>query len=83
MTWIQKAVLASVAFYILLMVAEIMTHPQILPGAVAGSVLLGVVAGAFLYRDDHNLHSGEMILVWAMILLFVCYGVLCMTGVIS
>ena len=83
MTWIQKAVLASVVFYILLMIAEIISHPQILPGAVAGSILLGIAAGAFLYRNDHRLHSGEMILVWTMILLFVCYGILCMTGVIS
>lgn len=82
MSWIRTSIVAAVAFYILLMIAEIISHPDVLPAAFFGSVLLGIVAGAFLYHDDHAIHSGEMVLVWAMILLFILYGVLCLAGVI-
>ena len=82
MNLIEKAVVAGIAAYILLMAAEITSHPAVLAGAVIGAVLLGIVASVFLSTRDHAVHTGEMILVWAMILLFVLYGVLCWFGVI-
>lgn len=82
MNWIPKTVIAAVAFYILLMAAEAVSHPEILAGAVAGSVLLGIVACIFLANREHAVHTGEMVLVWVLILLFVLYGVLCWFGVI-
>lgn len=82
MNLIEKAVVAGIAAYILLMAAEIISHPAVLAGAVIGAVLLGIVASVFLSTREHVVHTGEMILVWAMILLFVLYGVLCWFGVI-
>ena len=78
MNLIEKAVVAGIAAYILLMAAEIISHPAVLAGAVIGAVLLGIVASVFLSTREHAV----MILVWAMILLFVLYGVLCWFGVI-
>lgn len=82
MNLIEKAVVAGIAVYILLMAAEIISHPSVLAGAVIGALLLGIVASVFLSTREHAVHTGEMILVWAMILLFVLYGVLCWFGVI-
>lgn len=79
---IAKVVAAAVAFYILLMAFEIISHPAVLAAAVIGAVLLGIVASVFLSSREHAVHTGEMILVWIMILLFVLYGVLCWFGVI-
>lgn len=79
---IEKAVVAGVAFYILLMILEVISHPVVLAGAVAGAVLLGILASVFLYSREHAVHTGEMVLVWVMILLFVLYGVLYWFGVI-
>ena len=82
MNLIEKAVVAGIAAYILHMAAEIISHPAVLAGSVIGAVLLGIVASVFLSTREHAVHTGEMILVWAMILLFVLYGVLCWFGVI-
>lgn len=79
---IEKAVVAGVAFYILLMVLEVISRPAVLAGAVIGAVLLGILASVFLSSREHAVHTGEMVLVWVMILLFVLYGVLCWFGVI-
>lgn len=81
MNWIPKAVVLVVVFYILLMAAEVVSHPEILAGTVIGAVLLGIVAVVFLAQQEHTVHTGEMALVWILILLFVFYGVLCWFGV--
>ncbi len=79
---IEKAVVAGVAFYILLMALEVISHPAVLAGAVIGAVLLGILASVFLSSREYAVHTGEMVLVWVMILLFVLYGVLYWFGVI-
>ncbi|HJJ99066.1 MAG TPA: hypothetical protein O0X23_02490 [Methanocorpusculum sp.] len=80
---IERAVVAGVAFYVFLMILEVIIHPAALAGAVAGAVLLGILASVFLSSHEHAVHIGEMILAWVMILLFVLYGVLRSFGVIS
>lgn len=82
MTWISLAALCGIAFYIILMIIEIFHHPESIFGAIFGSILLGLLAGAFLYKNEHKLHSIEMILLWAMIFLFIGYGALRYIGVI-
>lgn len=79
---IEKAVVAGVAFYILLMALEVISNPAVLAGAVIGAVLLGILASVFLSSREYAVHIGEMVLVWVMILLFVLYGVLYWFGVI-
>ncbi|MDR0439099.1 MAG: hypothetical protein LBH02_02635 [Methanocalculaceae archaeon] len=72
---ITKIVMTIVAFYILLMALEVINHPAVLTGAVIGTVLICAVANIFLTSREHAVHTGEMILIWVMILLFVFYGV--------
>lgn len=79
---IEKAVVAGVAFYILLIALGVISHPAVLAEAVIGAVLLGILASVFLFSREYAVHTGEMVLVWVMILLFVLYGVLYWFGVI-
>ena len=54
MNLIEKAVVAGIAAYILLMAAEIISHPAVLAGAVIGAVLLGIVASVFLSTRERQ-----------------------------
>lgn len=71
---IFKAVLIGAVFYIALMIVEGALHPAILPAAAIGAVILGFLATVFLWENDHAVHIGEIIVLWAMVLLFVAYG---------
>jgi hypothetical protein len=66
--------MAMVTFYILLMAFEIINHPAIFTGMIIGAVLLVVIAKIFLSSSEYAVHTGEMILVWVMVLLFLFYG---------
>ena len=71
---IFKAVLIGAVFYIALMIVEGAMHPEILPAAAVGSVILGFLATVFLWENEHAVHKGEVIILWTMVLLFVAYG---------
>ncbi len=80
---IFKVILAGAAFYILLMILESAMHPQIILPAVAGSVILAGLASVFAAQNDAPVHTGEVVLLWAMVLLFAGYGLLAFFGVIQ
>jgi hypothetical protein len=67
--------MAMVTFYILLMALEIISHPAVFTGMIIGSILLVVIAKIFRSSSEYAVHTGEMILVWVMVLLFLFYGV--------
>ena len=71
---IFKAVLIGAVFYIALMIVEGAMHPEILPAAAVGSVILGFLATVFLWENEHAVHKGEVITLWTMVLLFAVYG---------
>ncbi|HJJ89635.1 MAG TPA: hypothetical protein O0Y05_01100 [Methanocorpusculum sp.] len=71
---IEKVVVTGVAFYVLLMIFETICYPSVLLEATVGSVLLGILTSVFLSSREHAIHTGEMVLVWSMIMLFVLYG---------
>ena len=71
---IFKAVLIGAVFYIALMIVEGAMHPEILPAAAVGSVILGFLATVFLWENEHAVHKGEVIILWTMVLLFAVYG---------
>jgi hypothetical protein len=72
----------GVVFYILLMLVEAALYPQMLLGAVLGSVFLGLLATVFVWTNENAKHVVEMVLIWVMIFGFVAYGFLCFGGVI-
>lgn len=71
---IFKGILAAAVVYIVLMIIEGALHPAILPAAAVGSVILGFLATVFLWENEHAVHKGEVIILWAMVLLFAAYG---------
>ena len=71
---IFKAVLIGAVFYIALMIVEGAMHPEILPAAAVGAVILGFLATVFLWENEHAVHKGEVIILWTMVLLFAAYG---------
>ncbi|MDO5844558.1 MAG: hypothetical protein Q4Q53_05390 [Methanocorpusculum sp.] len=79
---IPKIVLIAAAFYIILMLWEGALHQEVLLGGVIGSVLLAVLASIFFIKSEHAVHVGEIIVLWAMVLAFVAYGLLCFGGIL-
>ncbi|MEA5037855.1 hypothetical protein SDC9_35862 [bioreactor metagenome] len=82
MKCIPLAACICVAFYVILMLLEASLHPAILPGAILGSIVLGILAAIFIWKSDHAKHLGEVILIWIMVLGFISYGLLCFGGII-
>ncbi len=82
MNYIPLAAVIGSAFYVILMLIESSLHPAVLPGAILGAVLIGILAGMFVWKSDHTKHTGEMILVWVMIIGFVIYGLLRFGGIL-
>lgn len=82
MNYIPLAAVIGSAFYVILMLLESSLHPVVLPGAILGAVLIGILAGMFVWKSDHTKHIGEMILIWVMILGFVIYRLLRFGGIL-
>ena len=82
MKYIPFAAAAGAGFYIILMLIESSLHPAALPGALLGSVLLGLLATLFFWKSDHAKHTGEMVLIWVMIFCFIIYRLLRFWGVV-
>ncbi len=76
MNYIPLSAVIGSAFYVILMLLESSLHPVVLPGAILGAVFIGILSGMFVWKSDHTKHTVEMILLWAMILGFVVYGLL-------
>ena len=73
---IREAILFGGVVYILITIAQILDRPMIwLEGAVV-SVALAAATSFYLMRDEHRLHTSEIIALWAAVLLFLVYGTL-------
>ncbi len=82
MNYIPFTAAAGAGFYIILMLIESSLHSAVLPVALLGSLLLGLLATLFVWKSDHAKHTGEMVLVWVMIFCFVIYGLRHFWGVV-
>ena len=73
---IREAILFGGVLYILITLAQVLDRPMIwLEGAVV-SVALAAATSSYLMRDEHRLHTSEIIALWAAVLLFLVYGTL-------
>lgn len=80
--WIPITALLCALFYIIVMIWQSISVPEILPAAITGSLLLAVLASLFFVRNEKGIHIGETVLLWAMVMSFVVYGVLRLMGVL-
>jgi len=82
MSLIRLVCLSGSAFYALIFVIQANEHRPVLGEAIAGIVIIGFLSALSFKTDQHDLHQGEMILVWACILLFALYALLRTGGII-
>jgi len=67
---IREAILFGGVVYILITIAQILDRPMIwLEGAVV-SVALAAATSFYLMRDEHRLHTSEIIALWRQFFYF-------------
>lgn len=82
MSLIRNICLAGSTFYALMFVIQAMQHRPVIGEAIAGIAIIVFLNAVSFRTDEHELHTGEMILVWACVLLFALYALLRAGGVI-
>ena len=82
MSLIRQVSLAGSAFYGLIFVIQAMDHRPVIGEAIAGITIITFLSVLSFKTDQHDLHLGEMILVWSCILLFALYALLRAGGII-
>jgi hypothetical protein len=79
---IRNVSLAGSVFYALIFIIQAMQHRPVFAEAVAGIGIIIFLTMVSFRTDEHELHTGEMILVWGCILLFSLYALLRAGGII-
>ncbi len=73
---IREAIIFGGVVYILITLAQVLDRPMIWLEGVVVSVALAAATIFYLVRDEHELHTSEIIALWAAVLLFLVYGML-------
>ena len=79
---IRKAILFGGVLYILITLMQVLDRPMIWLEGIVVSVALAAATAYYLMRDEHRLHTSEMVALWAAVLLFAVYGFLKFGGVL-
>ena len=82
MSLIRSICMGASACYALLFIAQAIEHPPVLGETIAGVGIIIFLTAVSFKTDEHQLHLGEMILVWTCILLFALYALLRTGGII-
>jgi len=82
MSLIRQVSLAGIVFYGLIFVIQAMDHRPVWAESVAGIAIITFLAVLSFKTDEHELHLGEMVLIWSCILLFALYALLRAGGII-
>jgi hypothetical protein len=73
---IREAILFGGVLYILITIAQVIDRPSIWAEGIIVSVVLAIATAYYLIKDEHRLHTAEIVALWAAVLLFVVYGML-------
>jgi hypothetical protein len=79
---IREAILFGGVLYILITIAQIIDRPAIWPAGIIAAGMLAIVTAFYLLRDEHRLHTSEIVALWVAVLLFMVYGILKYGGVL-
>jgi hypothetical protein len=82
MSLIRQVSLAGSAFYALIFIIQTMQYRPVLAESIIGIGIIGFLSLLSFKTDEHELHTGEVIIIWACILLFALYALLKAGGVI-
>jgi O-antigen/teichoic acid export membrane protein len=73
---IREVILFGGVLYILITIAQLIDRPSIWAEGIIVSVVLAIATAYYLMKDEHRLHTAEIVALWAAVLLFVVYGML-------
>lgn len=79
---IRTVCLAGSIFYAAIFLLQALEYHPVIGEAIAGIAIIAILTIISFRTDEHELHRGEMILVWTCILLFSLYALLRAGGVI-
>jgi len=79
---IREAILFGGVLYILITIAQIINRPAIWAEGIIVAVVLTIATAFYLIKDEHRLHTAEIVALWAAVLLFVVYGTLKYAGLL-
>jgi hypothetical protein len=79
---IRTVCLAGSIFYTAIFLLQAWEYHPVIGEAIAGIAIIAILTIISFRTDEHELHRGEMILVWTCILLFSLYALLRAGGVI-
>lgn len=82
MSLIRNVLLGGSAFYAILFVIQAIQHQPVWAESVVGITIIVLFSALAFKTDEHELHIGEMIMIWSCILLFVLYALFRTGGVI-
>ncbi|PKL59005.1 MAG: hypothetical protein CVV33_09865 [Methanomicrobiales archaeon HGW-Methanomicrobiales-4] len=82
MSLIRQVSMVGIIFYGLIFVIQAMDHRPVWGESLAGIAIIAFLGAISFKSDEHPLHVGEMILIWACILLFALYALLRAGGII-
>lgn len=73
---IREAILFGGVLYVLITIAQIIERPSIWAEGVVVACVLAIATAYYVLKDEHRLHTTEILVLWAAVLLFVVYGIL-------
>lgn len=82
MSFIRTVLLTGSAFYAILFIIQALQYQPAWIESLVGISIVGFLCALSFKTDEHELHSGEMILIWTCILLFALYALLRTGGII-
>jgi len=71
---IRETILFGGVLYILITIAQIIERPSIWAEGVIVAIVLAIATAYYLIKDEHRLHTAEIVALWAAVLLFMVYG---------
>lgn len=77
---IREAVAAGVAFYLLVMLVQVVVFPAAMVQGIALACALLAGLGLYLYRRKDELERLEIAVLWVCVLLFLAYALMSLGG---
>jgi hypothetical protein len=82
MSLIRTVCLSGSVCYALIFIIQAIDRRPLLEEAIAGILMIAFLSAISCTTDEHELHTGEMIMIWSCILLFALYALLRAGGIV-
>lgn len=79
---IREVLVVGTLVYILIIAVQSFDRPSLWIQSLAICAALALATGAYWFRDELHLHRAEVTALWIVVLLFVCYGLATLGGLL-